>query len=47
MQIAIKYEIKNGIIPEDVSLKNLGLDNRLKYKHDKVRYIKVKAYKEI
>jgi len=43
MDIAIRYEIENGRIPEDVSQENLGFDIRSRDKEAKIRYIEVKA----
>lgn len=43
MQVAMKYERKNGREPEDVSDRNLGFDIRSKEKQESIRYIEVKA----
>lgn len=43
MEVAMKYEIDNGRIPEDVSSQNLGYDIRSVDKNGAVRYIEVKA----
>ncbi len=45
MEIAMKYEKKQGREPEDVSKENLGFDIRSKGK-DEIRYIEVKARKD-
>ena len=42
MKIAMEYELKEGRIPEDVHLQNLGFDIRSKDKRE-IRYIEVKA----
>jgi hypothetical protein len=43
MQVAMKYERKQGRIPEDVSSENLGFDIRSTDKEGNKRYIEVKA----
>lgn len=43
MQIAMEYERKNGRVPEDVSLQNLGYDIRSCDEKGNYRYIEVKA----
>jgi len=45
MEIAMKYEKKQGRKPEDVSKENIGFDIRSKGKTE-IRYIEVKARKE-
>ena len=45
MEIALKYEISQGRLPEDVSRENLGFDIRSKGE-DETRYIEVKARKD-
>ncbi len=43
MEFAMKYEISQGRIPEDVHLENLGYDIRSKDEEGGFRYIEVKA----
>lgn len=47
MKLAMKYEIDNGRVPEDVSSENLGFDIRSIDKDGSIRYIEVKARAEI
>ncbi len=43
MDVALKYEIQQGRVPEDVSSENLGFDIRSREKDGNIRYIEVKA----